>query len=155
MRTILTKEGRDKLQEELNYLTNVEQRRAIDELSDAREGGSLEENSQYLIAKSEYEKLLAKIEELRKKISSATIIDSSSVKIDKVSILTSVRVLNMISEKEMQFKIVPDNEIDIKLSKISASSPIGAGLIGKKIGDICDIKTPGGVLKFKILEISI
>lgn len=155
MRTILTKEGRDKLQEELNYLTNVEQRIAIDELSDAREDGSLEENSQYLIAKSEYEKLLVKIEELRKKISSATIIDYSTIKTDKVAILTSVKILNMSNEKEMQFKIVPDNEIDIKSCKISASSPIGDGLIGKKIGDVCDIKTPGGVLKFKILEISI
>lgn len=155
MRTILTKEGRDKLQEELNYLLNVEQKRAIDELSDAREGGSLEENSQYLIAKSEYEKLLAKIEELKKKISSATIIDSSTIKTDKVAILTSVKILNMSNEKEMQFKIMPDNEIDIKSGKISASSPIGAGLIGKKIGDVCDIKTPSGVLKFKILEISI
>jgi transcription elongation factor GreA len=154
MKTILTKEGLDKLQEEFNYLSNVEKQRIIDELSNVREDDAPEENSQYLIIKSEYEKLLVKIEKIRKKISSAVILDSNNIKTDKVMLLTSVKVLNMNNDKEMSFKIVPDDDINVKLGKISSSSPIGSGLLGKKVNDICDIKTPAGVLKLKILDIT-
>jgi transcription elongation factor GreA len=155
MKTILTKEGKEKLQEELNFLMTTEKSRVINDLAEARESGTLEENTQYLIAKEEYEKVQKRIEKVQSILSNVVVVDASNIKTDKVAILTTVKVLNMGSNKEMTFKIVPENEIDVKTSKISTSSPIGAGLFGKVLGDICDIKTPAGLLKFKILEISI
>jgi len=155
MKTILTKEGKLKLQEELNLLLTVEKNKAIAELADARDSGSLEENTQYLIAKDEYEKLQNRIDKLQITLSSAVVVDSADIKTDKVAILTTVKVLNVSSNKEMVFSIVPDNEIDIKSGKISTSSPIGSGLLGKQLNEVCDVKTPAGVFKFKILEISI
>ena len=154
MKTILTKEGMSKLRDELNYLLNVEQGRAIADLVEARESGALDENTQYIIAKDEYEKLLSKIEKLRIKLSEAVIVDYNNIKTDKVAILNSVKVINVNDEKEISFTIVPEDEIDSKNGKISSLSPIGMGLIGKKVGDICDIKIPNGSLKFKILEIN-
>ena len=155
MKTILTKEGKLKLQEELNFLSGVEKSRVIGELADARESGTLEENTQYLIAKEEYEKLQVKIEKLQALLASATVVDSADIKTDKVAILTTVKVLNTTNNKEMVFRIVPENEIDVKTSRISTSSPIGAGLLGKSLNEICEVKTPAGTFSFKILEISI
>lgn len=155
MKTILTKEGKLKLQEELNLLLTVEKNRAIAELADARESGTLEENTQYLIAKDEYEKLQNRIDKLQLTLSNVVVVDMADIKTDKVAIFTTVKVLNTTNSKEMIFKIVPENEIDIKLSKISTSSPIGSGLLGKSINEVCEIKTPAGTFSFKILEISI
>ena len=155
MKTILTKEGKLKLLEELNTLLTVDKIRAISELADARESGSLDENTQYLIAKEEYEKLQTKIGKLQSLLAGATVVDVSDIKTDKVAILTTVRVLNTTNNKEMIFKIVPENEIDIKTSRISTSSPIGSGLLGKSLNEICEVKTPAGTFSFKILEISI
>lgn len=154
-KTILTEEGRKKMQEELEFLSTSEKNRAIMELSDARErGGGVEENSEYLVAKEEYEKLQSKISKLRDILSNSIVVSSSNINTDKVSILCNVKVINTSNNKEMNFTIVPENEIDIKKGKISHNSPIGAGLIGKKINDVCDINTPNGVLTFKILDIS-
>jgi transcription elongation factor GreA len=155
MKTILTKEGKLKLQEELNFLSGVEKNRVISELADARESGTLEENTQYLIAKEEYEKLQVKIEKLQALLAGATVVDSADIKTDKVAILTTVKVLNTTNNREMVFRIVPENEIDVKTSRISTSSPIGAGLLGKSLNEICEVKTPAGTFSFKILEISI
>ena len=155
MKTILTKEGKLKLQEELNFLSGVEKNRVISELADARESGTLEENTQYLIAKEEYEKLQVKIEKLQALLAGATVVDSADIKTDKVAILTTVKVLNTTNNREMVFRIVPENEIDVKTSRISTSSPIGAGLLGKTLNEVCEVKTPAGTFSFKILEISI
>jgi transcription elongation factor GreA len=155
MKTILTKEGKLKLQEELNLLLTVEKNKAIAELADARESGTLEENTQYLIAKDEYEKLQNRIDKLQITLSNATVVDSADISTDKVAILTTVKVMNITNSKEMVFSIVPDNEIDIKSGKISTSSPIGSGLLGKSLNEVCDVKTPAGIFKFKILDISI
>lgn len=155
MRTILTKDGKLKLQEELNFLLTVEKNRVIADLADARESGPLEENTQYLVAKDEYEKIQSKIEKLQSILSNATIVESGDLKADEVTILTNVKVLNTKTKKEITFNIVPENEIDIKSGKISTSSPIGSGLIGKKVGDVCQINTPSGIIEFKVLEITI
>jgi transcription elongation factor GreA len=155
MKTILTKEGRQKLQDEFNYLSTVERARAISDLADARESGTLEENGQYLVAKEVYEKLQTRIDKLSAILINATIVDVTDISTDKVVILTTVKVLNTTNNKEMSFSIVPENEIDIKSGKISPISPIGSGLMGKSVGDICLIKTPAGSLEFKVLEISI
>jgi len=155
MKTILTKEGMAKIQEELNFLLTIEKHRVISDLSDARESGPLEENTQYLVAKDEYEKLQVKISKLQSLLSSATVVDSNDLKTDKVMILSKVRVLNTTNNKEMNFSIVPENEIDLKSLKISPNSPIGSGLMGKKVDEVCQIKTPAGTFEFKILEITI
>lgn len=155
MKTILTKEGMAKIQEELNFLLTIEKHRVIAELADAREAGQLEENTQYLVAKDEYEKLQVKISKLQSLLSSATVVDSNDLKTDKVMILSKVRVLNTTNNKEMNFSIVPENEIDLKSLKISPNSPIGSGLMGRKVDEVCQIKTPAGTFEFKILEITI
>lgn len=155
MKTILTKEGKNKLQEELNFLMTKEKSRVISELADARESGPMEENTQYLVAKDEYEKLQNKIEKLQAVLANATIVESSDFNAEKVTILTKVKVINLTNNKEMTFNIVPENEIDIKSGKISPSSPIGSGLMGKKVNEECQVKTPAGIFNFKILDISI
>ena len=96
-----------------------------------------------------------KIEKLQSFLANSTVVDVADIKTDKVAIFTTVKVLNTTNSKEMIFKIVPENEIDIKVSKISTSSPIGAGLLGKSLNEVCEVKTPAGTFSFKILEISI
>lgn len=155
MKNILTKEGRQKLQDEINFLSTVEKSKKISDLADARDSGTLEENSQYQIAKDEYEKLQIKIDKLQSVLNNSVVINSSDIKTDKVSILTTVKVLNISNGKEMSFTLVPDNEIDIKSGKISTSSPIGSGLIGKAVDEVCEINIPTGIIKFKIIDISI
>jgi transcription elongation factor GreA len=156
MRKALTKEGRKKLESELEYLYNIEQKRVINELEEARDsGGSIEENTQYMIAKDEYEKLKHKIEKIQSILSNCVLIDSENIDTSTVKILTKVKILNLSDKNIMEFLIVPENEIDLKKSKISAKSPIGSGLINKKVDDICEIKIPSGILKYKILEINL
>lgn len=155
MKTILTKEGKSKLQEELNFLVTIEKNRMIAELADARESGPLEENSQYMVAKDELEKLQLKIDKLQLLLSTAIVFESSDFSTEKVTILSKVKILNITTGKEMTFSIVPENEIDIKSGKISPNSPIGSGLIGKKVDENCLVKTPAGDLNFKILEIGL
>ncbi len=155
MKNILTKEGRQKLQDEINFLSTVEKSKKISDLADARDSGTLEENSQYQIAKDEYEKLQIKIDKLQSILNNSVVVNSSDIKTDKVSILTTVKVLNISNGKEMSFTLVPDNEIDIKSGKISTSSPIGSGLIGKAVDEVCEINIPTGIIKFKIINISI
>ncbi len=155
MKNILTKEGRQKLQDEINFLSTVEKSKKISDLADARDSGTLEENSQYQIAKDEYEKLQIKIDKLQSILNNSVVVNSSDIKTDKVSILTTVKVLNISNGKEMSFTLVPENEIDIKSGKISTSSPIGSGLIGKSVDEVCEINIPTGIIKFKIIDISI
>ena len=155
MKILLTKEGKKKIQDELDFLNTSERNRLINELSDARDRGGVEENSEYLIAKEELDKLNAKIRKLQETIINSTIITTDNIQKDRVSILSIVRVVNLSTNKEMIFNIVPENEINIKLGKISPDSPIGSGLLGKKEGESCKISTPSGILEFKILQISI
>lgn len=154
MSTVFTREGRQKAQEELIFLRGSESRRLLDALSEARERGGIAENSEYDIAKEEYERLLKKIVRLENNLSDCTIVDPTSVSTDAVSILTTVTVKNTKSRKEMKFTIVPENEIDLKNGKISLNSPIGKGLIGKKVNEKADIDTPAGKMQLKIIEIT-
>lgn len=152
---ILTQDSKKKLQEELHFLLTVEKRRLINELADARDRGGVAENTEYDIAKEEYEKLQSKISKIEEALSNCTIISKSGVDTSEVNILTTVKVLNSKINKEVNFTIVPETDIDIKSGKISPNSPIGSGLLGKKVGDIVNINTPGGNIEFKILEITI
>ncbi len=152
-KNILTKDGKKKLLDELHTLNTTEFNKALSNLSDARDRGGIEENSEYTVAKEEYEKLQARIVKIKQMIENSVVVSKADVKTDSVSILTTVKVFNINLKKEQEFTIVPENEIDIKLGKISSNSPIGSGLIGKKIDDTCSITTPGGVLEFKVLDI--
>jgi len=153
-KTILTSSGKRKLQEELQFLSTLEKARLISELADARDRGGVSENSEYEIAKEEYERLQQRIIKIGEIINNSTIVSSSDIDTDKVSVLSTVKVLNKKANSELKFTIVPENEIDIKSGKISPNSPIGAGLLGKKIGEISKIETPGGILELEILEIT-
>lgn len=154
-KNLLTKDGKKKLMEELKHLITTETNRALSNLSDARDRGGVEENSEYFVAKEEFEKLQSKISKLRDTLNNSMVISTSDINTDSVSILSSVRVLNLKLQKEQVFTLVPENEIDIKQGKISVNSPIGAGLVSKKLNDVCKISTPGGEMEFKILEIFI
>lgn len=153
-KTILTVDGKRKLQEELHFLSTVEKTRMISELADARDRGGVAENSEYDIAKEEYEKLQAKIAKIEEVLSNCTLVSKHDIDTSEVNILTTVKVLNKKINKEVSFTIVPETDIDIKNGKISLNSPIGAGLLGKKIGDTTTVSTPGGVIEFKILDIT-
>lgn len=155
MRRFLTKEGKKKIQDELNFLLTIEKDRVISDLADARECGQLEENTQYLVAKDEYEKLQSKIESLQAVLLNSSIVDTNNLNNDSVMILSKVKVLNINNNREMIFNIVPENEIDLKSLKISPKSPIGSTLMGKKVNDICMVNTPSGKFEYKIIEISI
>lgn len=153
-KTILTSEGKKKLQEELNYLMTTEKMRIIGELSDAKDRSGVDENFEYEAAKEEFDRLLSKINKLTEIINNCVVVNSSEIDTSQVSIFSSVKVFNKSNKKEMKFTIVPDNEVDIKSGKISSSSPIGAGLIGKKVNEKTKIQTPSGIIELEILEIT-
>ena len=154
-KTILTSAGKRKLQDELHFLSTTEKARLITELADARDRGGVSENAEYETAKEEYERLLKKVSKMEEMVSNSTIISASDINTDKVSILSTVKVLNKKVKNELKFTIVPENEIDVKSGKISLNSPIGIGLIGKKVGEVAKIDTPGGILELQILEITV
>ena len=153
-KTILTRSGRQKMQEELNFLRGEETRRHLEALSDARDKGDISENSEYEIAKQQLEMLQAKIVKMEQVISNSVVIDSTNIDTSSVAILTTVKVKNKKSKQEMTFTIVPENEIDLKSGKISLNSPIGKGLIGKKPKEVAQIETPGGLIELQIISIT-
>ena len=118
-KTILTVDGKRKLQEELHFLSTVEKTRMISELADARDRGGVAENSEYDIAKEEYEKLQAKIAKIEEVLSNCTLVSKHDIDTSEVNILTTVKVLNKKINKEVSFTIVPETDIDIKNGKIS------------------------------------
>ena len=153
MKTLLTESGRKKIQEELHHLLTVEKQKAIQEIADAKDRGGIEENAEFDIAKDELNKLQQKIAKLQETLSNSSIVDPKNVDLSKVSLLTTVLVLNKMNDKEFQFSIVPDNEINVKLGRISSSSPIGSGLMNKRIGEASTIVIPSGSIEFEIVNI--
>ena len=153
--TYLTEEGMKKLHEELTFLKNVERPSISRQIAEARDKGDLSENAEYDAAKEAQGLLELKISKLEELIASARLIDESKLDTSKVSVLCKVRIRNLANKAEMTYTLVAENEADLKTGKISVSSPIGKGLLGKKVGDLADITTPGGVLKFEVLEISL
>jgi transcription elongation factor GreA len=153
--TYLTRAGYERLKAELeDKKTNgrAEMARAIGE---AREKGDLSENAEYDAAKDAQGHLEARISELDKVFSNARIIDESQVDTSKVTILSKVKLLNTKFNKEVSYMLVSETEADIKEQKISVTSPIGKGLLGKIVGETATITTPNGNMEFKVLEISI
>jgi transcription elongation factor GreA len=140
---------------ELHQMKSVERPAASRAIAEAREKGDLKENAEYDAAKEAQGMLEAKIKYLEGVIATARILDETNIDTSKVSILTKVTVTNMGNKKKSTYQIVSEKEADLKLGKISVTSPIGKGLLGKVIGDVTEVKVPAGLLKFQIEDISL
>jgi transcription elongation factor GreA len=151
----VTKETLEQMKAELQRMRGVDRPAASRAIAEAREKGDLKENAEYDAAKEAQGHLEAKIAQLDVQVSQARIIDQATVDTSKVSILTTVRLTNLKTKKQVTYKIVSEPEADLKAGKISVTSPIGKGLLGKVIGDIAEVAAPAGVVKFKVEEISI
>lgn len=145
----------EKMKEELYHLKSVERPAASAAIAEAREKGDLKENAEYDAAKEAQGMLEAKIKHLEGVIATARILDESNIDTGKVSILTKVTVTNLNTKKQVTYQIVSEKEADLKLGKISVTSPIGKGLLGKVIGDVADVVVPAGTLKLKVENISL
>ncbi len=151
----MTKESYDKLKEELQILKEVGRKEAAQAIAEAREKGDLSENAEYDAAKDAQGMLEAKINSMEKVMASVQILDESAVDTSKVSVLTKVTIKNVAAGKEMTYKLVSESEASVKEKKISVESPIGKGLLGKKVGEIAEVTTPRGTMKFEIRNITI
>ncbi len=149
-----TKEGLQKLKDELDHLKRVERPSISRQIGEARDKGDLSENAEYDAAKEAQGHLEAKIAKLEDVVANARIIDESQIDNSKAFILSTVKIRNVVNNAEMSYTLVAENEADLKLKKISIESPIGKGLLGKAVGDIAEIQIPSGLAKFEILEIS-
>jgi transcription elongation factor GreA len=149
-----SQEALEKLKEELNQLVTVERISISQQIAEARDKGDLSENAEYDAAKEAQGLLEMKISKLEAKIASARIIDKSKLPSDKVLLYSEVEIKNMATGAIIQYMLVPESEADLSSKKISISSPISKGLLGKKIGDLAVIKIPSGMIEFKILSIS-
>jgi transcription elongation factor GreA len=153
--TFLTQEGLKRLREELDYLMNVERPRISKQIGEAIEKGDISENAEYDAAKDAQGLMEAKIANLQNKIAHARILDESKIDTFQVQILNKVTIRNKKNNTTMVYTIVPESEANLKEAKISVTTPIAQGLIGKKVGDIVNIKVPAGIIPFEIVEISI
>lgn len=153
--TYMTAEGLQKLKEELQFLEGTERPRVIAAIAEARDKGDLSENAEYDAAKEEQGHLESKIAHLKAKIMDARIIDESAIKTDEVQILTRVRVRNLKNGAEKVYQLVTEGEANILEGKIAVTTPIAKGLMGKKVGEVAEVRVPAGIMQFEILEISI
>ncbi len=151
----VTKETLEQMKEELTQLKTSGRAEIAYAIAEAREKGDLKENAEYDAAKEAQGIHEAKIAKLEAMVVSARIIDIKDVDISKVSILSKVKITNVSTKKTVEYQIVSEKEADAKAFKISASSPIGKGLLGKHVGEVAEITAPGGVIKFRIENISI
>ncbi|GGZ55581.1 MULTISPECIES: transcription elongation factor GreA [Mesonia] len=149
-----TEEGLKKLRDELNHLKDVERPAASQAIAEARDKGDLSENAEYDAAKEAQGLLEMKISKLEEVVANARVIDESQLDTSKVLIHSSVKIKNTTNGMEVKYKLVAQSEADLKSGKISVDSPIGKGLLGKKVGDTADIQVPNGTMTFEILEIS-
>ncbi|MDO4215753.1 MAG: transcription elongation factor GreA [Bacteroidales bacterium] len=150
----MTKEGYDKLVAELHQLETVERPKASAAIAEARDKGDLSENSEYDAAKEAQGMLEMKINQLKEVINTAKIIDPSKLNTDTVQILTKVELRNTKNNMKMAYTIVSESEANLRQGKISVSTPIAQGLLGKKVGDVVDIKIPQGTISLEIISIS-
>jgi transcription elongation factor greA len=149
-----TEEGYNKLKKELETLKTVDRAHVIKQIAEARDKGDLSENAEYDAAKEAQGMLEMRIAKLEETLSAARIVDASQLDASKVLILSTVKIKNKQSGKEMTYTLVAQNEADIAKGKISVDSPIGKGLLGKSVGDVAEIKVPNGTMFFDVLEIT-
>ncbi len=149
-----TKEGLEKLKDELNHLKMVERPNITKEIAEARDKGDLSENAEYDAAKEAQGMLETKIARIEEQLSQARIIDKSELDLSSVHLLTKVTIKNIENDMQFIYSIVPESEADLLEKKISVESPIAKGLLGKKVGEVVQIKVPSGIVKFEIIEIT-
>lgn len=149
-----TAAGLKKLRNELEHLEHVERPRVTNNIAEARDKGDLSENAEYHAAKEEQSMLEYKIAQLKDTLSKARLIDESQMDSSKVLALSKVKIKNLDTKGELQYTLVADAIANLAEGKISVNSPIGKGLLGKKVGDIAEIQVPKGVMRFEIMEVS-
>jgi transcription elongation factor GreA len=155
MSEYVTQDTFDKMKTELHRMKSIERPAASKAIAEAREKGDLKENAEYDSAKEAQGMLEAKIKQLEGVIATAKIVDTNTIDTSRVSILTKVTITNMATKKTVTYQLVGEKEADLKSGKISASSPIGKGLMGKVKGEVAEIQAPNGVMKFKIDDIAV
>ena len=148
-----TEEGLQKLKDELEHLKSVERPKVIQQIAEARDKGDLSENAEYDAAKEAQGHLEDRINKLEAINSNARVVDTSKLDVSTVRSLTKVTIKNTANGTEMTYSIVPEAEADLKAKKISVSSPIGKGLLGKSVGEIAEIQVPNGIIKFEVIKI--
>lgn len=148
-----TQEGLDNLKQEVKKLETTERPKISQQIGEARDKGDLSENAEYDAAKEAQGMLEARISKLKNTLANARLIDDSEIDDSKVFILSTVKIKNIKNSMQMNYTLVAENEADIRAGKISVDSPIGKGLLGKEVGEIADINTPAGVMKFEIISI--
>lgn len=150
----VTKEAFEQMKADLQRMKAVDRPAASRAIAEAREKGDLKENAEYDAAKESQGMLEAKIKMLEDVVANARILDESNIDTSKVSILTRVTVTNMGTQKQMTYQLVSETEADLKAGKISVTSPIGKGLLGKKTGEVAEIQVPAGTLKLRVDQIT-
>ena len=150
-----TPDGLKKLRAELDHMKSVERPHISNQIAEARDKGDLSENAEYDAAKEAQGLLEMKIAKLEDVLANARVLDSENIDLSKVGVLTKVKLKNVANGATMTYSLVAEKEADIKQSKISVSSPIGKGLLGKRVGEIAEIQVPRGTMNFEILEITI
>lgn len=151
----MTREGFERLKGELDELKTRGRAEAARAIAEAREKGDLSENAEYDAAKEAQGMLELRINELEKQLSSARILDASEVDTSQVTVLSKVTIVNLKNKAKVTYQLVSESEADLKAKKISVSSPMGQGLLGKKIGEVATVNTPNGIMEFKVEDISI
>ena len=151
----MTREGYEKLKFDLDELKTVERQKIAGQIAEAREKGDLSENAEYDAAKEAQGLLELKIKQMEEVLASARVVNESNLDSSKVVILTTIKLKNLKTKKDLVYTLVSETEADLKTGRISVNSPIGQGLLGKSVGDIADIQTPGGSIQLEIIDISI
>lgn len=149
-----TEEGLKALKEELEHLERVERPKISQQIGEAIDKGDLSENAEYDAAKEAQGIMETRIVKLKNVVANARILDESQIDNSKVLILSKVTIKNVKSGMQVQYTLVAENEADLKAKKISMDSPIGKGLLGKSLGDIADVQTPGGIVQFEVVDIT-
>jgi transcription elongation factor GreA len=148
-----TAEGLKKLKDELSHLKDIERPKASNAIAEARDKGDLSENAEYDAAKEAQGMLEMKISKLEATLSNARLIDESQLDLSKVLVLSKVTIKNLNNQMQLKYTLVAESEADLKSGKISVNSPIGKGLLGKKVGEIAEVIVPNGTIKFEIISI--
>ena len=151
----MTLDGLQKLKDELQYLESTERPRVIAAIAEARDKGDLSENAEYDAAKEAQGALESKIAQIKARISSARIIDEKDIQTEVVQILNKVKVRNLKTGQEKVYQLVTEGEANTLEGKLAVTTPIARGLMGRKVGEIADVKVPAGIIQFEILEITI
>ncbi|MDR3251795.1 MAG: transcription elongation factor GreA [Tannerella sp.] len=153
--TYMTEDGYNRILADITYLESVRRPEISQQIAEARDKGDLSENAEYDAAREAQGLLEAKIAQLKGMLSNARLIDESQLKTDVVQIMNKVKIRNTKNKAVMTYTIVSDSEANLKENKIAVSTPIAQGLMGKKTGEMADIKVPSGMMSFEILEISL